>query len=51
MGWGKDRPDMLRNDDGNYAAVTLSKQHWPGASRVHRLPQTFGQNELLVHAG
>ena len=26
-GWGKDIPDMLRNEDWNYAIFTLDKQH------------------------
>jgi cytochrome c553 len=28
-GWGKDFPDMLRNEDWNYAAFTTAKQHRP----------------------
>jgi cytochrome c553 len=33
-GWGKDIPDMLRNDDWNYAAFTPAKQHRPGANQA-----------------
>ena len=28
-GWGKDIPDMLRNEDWNYAAFTTGKEHRP----------------------
>ena len=28
-GWGKDIPEMLRNEDWNYAAFTTTKQHRP----------------------
>ena len=28
-GWGKDIPDMLRNEEWNYAIFTLEKQHRP----------------------
>jgi hypothetical protein len=28
-GWGKDIPEMLRNEDWNYAAFTTGKQHRP----------------------
>jgi hypothetical protein len=28
-GWGKDIPEMLRNEDWNYAAFTLDKKHRP----------------------
>lgn len=28
-GWGKDIPEMLRNEDWNYAAFTTAKQHRP----------------------
>jgi cytochrome c553 len=28
-GWGKDIPEMLRNDDWNYAAFSLDKKHRP----------------------
>ena len=28
-GWGKDIPDMLRNENWNYAVFTLDKQHRP----------------------
>lgn len=29
-GWGKDIPDMLRNEEWNYAVFTADKQHRPG---------------------
>ena len=33
-GWGKDIPDMLRNEDWNYAAFTTAKQHRPGVNQA-----------------
>jgi len=33
-GWGKDIPDMLRNEDWNYAVFTLEKQHRPGVNQA-----------------
>lgn len=36
-GWGKDIPDMLRNDDWNYAAFTLARQHRPGVNQAECL--------------
>lgn len=33
-GWGKDIPDMLRNDDWNYAAFTPAKLPRPGANQA-----------------
>ncbi len=36
-GWSKDIPDMLRNEDWNYAAFTTAKQHRPGVNQAERL--------------
>jgi cytochrome c553 len=36
-GWGKDIPDMLRNDDWNYAIFTTDKQHRPGVNQAECL--------------
>ena len=36
-GWGKDIPDMLRNEDWNYAAFTTAKQHRPGVNQAECL--------------
>ncbi len=36
-GWGKDIPDMLRNDDWNYAVFTPDKQHRPGVNQAECL--------------
>jgi cytochrome c553 len=33
-GWGKEIPDMLRNEDWNYAVFTLEKQHRPGVNQA-----------------
>src|SRR6202008_2966264 len=33
-GWGKDIPDMLRNDEWNYAVFTLDKKHRPGVNQA-----------------
>ena len=33
-GWGKDIPDMLRNEDWNYAVFTTAKQHRPGVNQA-----------------
>lgn len=33
-GWGKDVPEMLRNEDWNYAVFTLDKQHRPGVNQA-----------------
>jgi len=33
-GWGRDIPDMLRNEDWNYAVFTLEKQHRPGVNQA-----------------
>ena len=36
-GWGKDIPDMLRNEDWNYAAFTTAKQHRPDVNQAECL--------------
>lgn len=36
-GWGKDIPDMLRNEDWNYAVFTTGKQHRPGVNQAECL--------------
>ena len=36
-GWGKDFPDMLRNEDWNYAVFTADKQHRPGINQAECL--------------
>jgi len=36
-GWGKDIPDMLRNDEWNYAVFTLAKQQRPGVNQAECL--------------
>ena len=36
-GWGKDIPDMLRNENWNYAIFTLDKQHRPGVNQAECL--------------
>jgi cytochrome c553 len=36
-GWGKDFPEMLRNEDWNYAVFTLAKQHRPGVNQAECL--------------
>jgi cytochrome c553 len=33
-GWGKDIPEMLRNEDWNYAVFTAAKQHRPGVNQA-----------------
>jgi len=33
-GWGKEIPDMLRNDEWNYAVFTTDKQHRPGINQA-----------------
>ncbi|HUL67862.1 MAG TPA: cytochrome P460 family protein [Burkholderiaceae bacterium] len=33
-GWGKEIPDMLRNDEWNYAVFTADKQHRPGINQA-----------------
>ncbi|HSD52627.1 MAG TPA: cytochrome P460 family protein [Burkholderiales bacterium] len=36
-GWGKDIPEMLRNENWNYAVFTLDKQHRPGVNQAECL--------------
>ena len=36
-GWGKEIPDMLRNDEWNYAVFTTAKQHRPGVNQAECL--------------
>jgi cytochrome c553 len=36
-GWGKDFPEMLRNDEWNYAIFTTAKQHRPGVNQAECL--------------
>jgi len=36
-GWGRDFPDMLRNDDWNYAVFTTDKQHRAGVNQAECL--------------
>jgi cytochrome c553 len=36
-GWGKDFPDLLRNEDWNYAVFTPAKQHRPGVNQAECL--------------
>jgi len=36
-GWGKDIPEMLRNEDWNYAVFTTDKQHRPGVNQAECL--------------
>lgn len=36
-GWGKDIPEMLRNDDWNYAVFTLDKKHRPNVNQAECL--------------
>ena len=36
-GWGKEIPDMLRNEDWNYAVFTAAKQQRPGVNQAERI--------------
>jgi cytochrome c553 len=36
-GWGKDIPEMLRNEDWNYAVFTIDKQQRPGVNQAECL--------------
>ena len=36
-GWGKDFPDMLRNEEWNYAVFSTAKQHRPGVNQAECL--------------
>jgi cytochrome c553 len=58
-GWGKDIPDILRNEDWNYAVFTTAKQHRPGVNQAECLAchkplnttsYTFTLKELTVAA-
>jgi len=37
VGWGKDIPEMLRNENWNYAVFTADKQHRPGVNQAECL--------------
>ena len=54
-GWGKDIPDMLRNEEWNYAVFTLAKQQRPGVNQAEclachkpldKVSYTFTLNQL-----
>ena len=58
-GWGKDIPEMLRNEDWNYAVFTLAKQHRPGVNQAEclachkpldKVSYTFTLKELAAAA-
>src|SRR5262245_60082105 len=58
-GWGKDIPEMLRNEDWNYAVFTDAKQHRPGVNQAEclachkpldKVSYTFTLKELTVAA-
>ena len=36
-GWGKETPDMLRNEEWNYAIFTTAKQHRAGVNQAECL--------------
>jgi len=36
-GWGREIPDMLRNEDWNYAVFTAARQHRPGVNQAECL--------------
>jgi len=36
-GWGNDIPEMLRNENWNYAVFTTDKQHRPGVNQAECL--------------
>ena len=36
-GWGRDIPEILRNEDWNYAIFTTAKQHRPGVNQAECL--------------
>jgi hypothetical protein len=40
MGWGKDMPAMLRNDDWNYSLLPHAKQHRPEPTKHSASPAT-----------
>jgi cytochrome c553 len=54
-GWGKDIPEMLRNEEWNYAVFTLAKQQRPGVNQAEclachkpldKVSYTFTLNQL-----
>ena len=59
-GWGKDIPDMLRNEDWNYAVFTTARQHRPGVNQAEclachkpldKVSYTFTLKELAAAKG
>jgi cytochrome c553 len=59
-GWGKDFPEMLRNEDWNYAVFTPQKQHRPGVNQaeclachkpLEKVSYTFTLKQLAEVAG
>jgi len=49
-GLGKDIPEMLRNENWNYAVFTADKQHRSGVNQaMPRLPQAARQRQLHLH--
>jgi len=36
-GWGRDIPDMLRNEEWNYSVYTVARQHRPGVNQAECL--------------
>jgi cytochrome c553 len=59
-GWGKDIPEMLRNEDWNYAIFTTGKQHRPGVNQAEclachkpldKVSYTFTLKELAAAKG
>lgn len=58
-GWGRNIPEMLRNEDWNYAVFTMGKQHRPGVNQAECLAchkpldkasYTFTLKELAARA-
>ena len=58
-GWGKDIPDMLRNEDWNYAVFTTAKQLRPGVNQAEclachkpldKVSYTFTLDQLVAAA-
>jgi hypothetical protein len=50
-GWGRDIPDMLRNEDWNYAAFSATGERSTTVNQAECLACHAGQGELHVHAG
>jgi cytochrome c553 len=59
-GWGRDIPDMLRNEDWNYAIFTTDKRHRPGVNQAEclachkpldKVSYTFTLKELAAAKG